>query len=109
MQQVIDIFPLHGPHGLAFANDKLYFTAEMSKVIARYDLSAHQVDWILGTGQNRTHMVSIAKSLDRIYIANVDSGTVSIIDKVSGVAGGSPGPPPPGAPKNLLKLVPVFG
>src|SRR5580765_5093559 len=33
----IDVSPLRRPHGLAFANGKLYFTAEASRQIARYD------------------------------------------------------------------------
>ena len=101
VQQVIDIFPFFGAHGLAFAGGELYFTAEMNKVIGRYSLSSHNIDWIFGTGQNRTHMVFVSKGLDHIYSANVDSGTISIIEKIDGIAGGPPGPPPPGAPSNL--------
>ena len=74
----INLGPLHGPHGLAFAGGKLYFTAETNKVIARYDPALQKVDWILGTGQNRTHMISVSDHLDRIVTTNVSSGTVSI-------------------------------
>lgn len=52
----IDLGPLHGPHGLWFAGGELYFTAEANKVIGRYDPGTHKVDWVLGTGQNRTHI-----------------------------------------------------
>lgn len=47
----IDIAPFSRPHGLAFANGKLYFTAEASKLIARYDPAADKVDWQFETGQ----------------------------------------------------------
>lgn len=83
---------LRGPHGLDFAGGELYFTAEVNKVIGRYSPTAHKVDWILGTGQNRTHMVWVSKDLDRIYTSNVNSGTISIIEKVTGPAGAF-GPP----------------
>src|SRR6202021_1202365 len=35
--KVIDLTPLRGPHGLFFADGKLWFTAEVNKVIGRYD------------------------------------------------------------------------
>ncbi len=57
----IDLGPLHSAHGLAFAGGKLYFTAETNKVIGRYDPADQHVDWILGTGQDRTHMVSVSQ------------------------------------------------
>jgi len=92
-----DLGALRGPHGLDFAGGELYFTAEVAKAIGRYDPAAHKIDWILGTGQNRTHMVWVSKDLDRIYTSNVSSGTISIIEKVASPAGGF-GPPPPGGP-----------
>jgi YVTN family beta-propeller protein len=90
----IDLGPLRGPHGLAFVGGKTWFTAEAAKAIGSYDPSTNRVDWILGTGQNRTHMIYVSADLQRIVTANVSSGTLSIIDRTSG---GNPGPPPPGA------------
>jgi YVTN family beta-propeller protein len=92
----IDLGVLHGPHGLWFAGGKLYFTAEANKVIGRYDPSTGKIDWILGTGQDRTHMILVSSDLNRIFASNVSSGTISIIDKVVRPFG-FPGPPP-GAP-----------
>jgi YVTN family beta-propeller protein len=93
----IDLGVLRGPHGLWFAGGKLYFTAEANKVIGRYDPSTGKIDWILGTGQDRTHMVVVSSGLNRIFTSNVSSGTISIIDKVVRQFG--PPGPPPGAPK----------
>jgi DNA-binding beta-propeller fold protein YncE len=91
----IDLGPLRGPHGLAYVGGKLWFTAEAAKAIGRYDPGMNKVDWILGTGQNRTHMIYVTPDLKRIYTTNVSSGTVTIIQK--SVAPLLPGPPP-GAP-----------
>ena len=55
----IDTGPLNGPHGLAFVGGRLWFTAEGAKDIARYDPATAKIDWIMGTGQNRTHMIYI--------------------------------------------------
>ena len=89
----IDLGPLRGPHGLIFVGDKVWFTAEAAKAIGSYDPKMQKVDWILGTGQNRTHMVFVTEDLKRIVTTNVSSGSVSIIEK-------SPGQfrPPPGSP-----------
>jgi len=79
----ISLGPLRSTHGLAFAGGKLYFTAETNKVIGRYDPATQSVDWVLGTGQDRTHMVVVNENLDRIVTSNVSSGTVSLIELVS--------------------------
>jgi YVTN family beta-propeller protein len=91
----IDLGALRSAHGLAFAGDKLYFTAETNKVIGRYDPASRRVEWILGTGQDRTHMILVSSSLDQIVTANVNSATISIIEHVSPPPGGF-GPPPGG-------------
>jgi len=79
----IDLGVLRGPHGLAFVGGKLWFTAETNKVIGSYDPATKRVDWVLGTGQNRTHMIFVTADLFRIITSNVSSATMSIIDKVS--------------------------
>jgi YVTN family beta-propeller protein len=93
----IDLGALHSTHGLAFAGGKLYFTAETNKIIGRYDPATQRVDWVLGTGQDRTHMILVSKSLDQIVTSNVNSATISIIEQVSQPNGGF-GPPPGGPP-----------
>lgn len=94
----VDLGALRGPHGLAFIGGKVWFTAEAAKAIGRYDPATNKVDWILGTGQNRTHMIYVSDDLKQIFTTNVSSGTVSMIEKTAGRPGGPPpGFPPPGA------------
>ena len=92
----VDLGALMRPHGLTLFGAKVYFTAEGSKVIGRYDPAAAKIDWVMGTGQNRTHMVIVSKDGKEIYTSNVASATISVIDEVQG--GRGPGGPPPGAP-----------
>src|SRR5437016_9153672 len=79
----INLGALRSAHGLAFAGGKLYFTAETNKIVGRYDPATQSVDLVLGTGQDRTHMVAVNESLDWIVTSNVSSGTISIIEQVS--------------------------
>jgi YVTN family beta-propeller protein len=78
----IDLGVLRGAHGLAFVGGKVWFTAETNKVIGSYDPATRRVDWVLGTGQNRTHMIVVSDDLKRIITSNVSSATLSFIDKV---------------------------
>jgi YVTN family beta-propeller protein len=94
----IDLGPLRAPHGLAFVGGKLWFTAEGAKVIGSYDPAAAKIDWVLGTGQNRTHMIFVSDDLARMVTSNVSSATMTIIEKSAGrgrggpaAAGGQPG------------------
>ena len=79
----VDLGPLQRPHGAAFAGGKFYFTAEANKVIGRFDPEKNQVDWILGTGQNTTHMVLPSKDLSRIFTANIGSDSISLFERGS--------------------------
>jgi len=103
----IDTGALNGPHGLAFVGGKVWFTAEGAKTVASYDPASGKIDWVMGTGQNRTHMIYVTPDEKQIYTANVSSATVSILEKVTLPPVGPPpgmrppqgsqsSPPPPG-------------
>ena len=95
----IDLSPLSRPHGLWFAGGKLYFTVEANLAIGRYDPAVNKVDWILGTGQERTHMIVVGEDEKTIFTSNVSSNTISIIEPGSSRQGPfGPGGPPPGGP-----------
>lgn len=83
----IDLGALVAPHGMDAANGKIYFTAEMSKVIGRIDPASRQVEWVLGLGQNRTHMVKVSGNGDAIYTSNVMSDSISVIEKDANAQG----------------------
>jgi YVTN family beta-propeller protein len=76
----LELGPLLRPHGIVLANGKIYFTAEVNRVIARYDPAQDRVDWIMGTGQSITHMLVVTPDGKRAYTANIVSDTVTQID-----------------------------
>ncbi|HEX8177317.1 MAG TPA: cytochrome D1 domain-containing protein [Pyrinomonadaceae bacterium] len=76
----VELGPLLRPHGIVLSNGKLYFTAEVNRVIARYNPAQDKVDWIMGTGQSITHMLVITPDGKRAYTTNIVSGTVTSID-----------------------------
>jgi YVTN family beta-propeller protein len=101
-QASIDLGALRGPHGLDFKTGKVFFTAEAAKAIGSYDPATSRIDWIMGTGQDRTHMIYVFADGKRIVTTNVNAATVTILEKTEGRPGGGPppgmGPPPGGGP-----------
>jgi DNA-binding beta-propeller fold protein YncE len=93
----IDTRPLMGPHGITFADGKVWFTAEGTKTVGRYDPATAKFDWVMGTGQDRTHMIYVVPGGKKVYTTNVASGTVSIL--IDSLVKPNPGPngfaPPP--------------
>ena len=89
----IDLGALRGPHGLDFKDGKVWFTAEAAKAIGSYDPTAGKIDWIMGTGQDRTHMLYVYPDGKRIVTTNVNAATVTVMEKVAG----RPWGPPPGS------------
>lgn len=75
----LDTRPLMGPHGITFVDGKVWFSAEGTKTVGRYDPVAGKFDWVMGTGQDRTHMVYVVPGSKRVYTTNVSSATVSIL------------------------------
>jgi YVTN family beta-propeller protein len=93
----IDTRPLMGPHGITFVDGKVWFTAEGTKTVGRYDPSTGKFDWVMGTGQDRTHMIYVTPDGKKVYTTNVSSGTVSILADTLIKPNPSPngfGPPP---------------
>jgi YVTN family beta-propeller protein len=102
----IDLGALRAPHGVEFVGGKLWFTAEAAKAIGSYDPASQKVDWVLGTGQNGTHMVHVSRDLSRIVTSNMGSATMTLIEK--GAAQGRGGRGRGGAQPNWnATVVPV--
>ena len=66
------------PHGIVESNGSIWFTAEGSQTIARYDPAANKIDWKVKTGQEVTHMVVVAPRHGKVYASNIGSHTVTV-------------------------------
>ncbi len=94
----IQLGALRAPHGMAFAGGKLYFTAEQAKIVGRYDPATRAIDWVIGTGEDRTHMVAVSRDAKIVFTSNVNTPSVSIIEQRA--LAPPPGPPPGGLQPN---------
>ncbi len=86
----VDLAPMIRPHGLQLIGGKLYFTAEANRMIARLDAATGKVDWMMGSGQNGTHMVAGTADHKKFTTANIGSDSVTIFEFANGA--GNPGP-----------------
>jgi YVTN family beta-propeller protein len=82
----IDLGDLQRPHGFATADGRLYFTSERARKIGRLDRAATQVDWTFPTDQDGTHMVLASRDGKTLYTTNMQSNTVSVIERGEGDA-----------------------
>lgn len=76
----VDLSPLFRPHGLQVIGGKLYFTAETNRMIARYDPAANKIDWVMGSGQNATHMIAGSADEKKFYTANIGSDSITAFE-----------------------------
>lgn len=76
----VNLLPLMRPHGIQEIGGKVYFTAETNRAIARYDVAADKVDWLMGTGQNASHMIAGSADQKRFYTANIASDSVTAFE-----------------------------
>ena len=90
--KTIDLGALKGPHGLDYAGGKVWFTAEAAKAVGSWDPAKNVVDWIMGTGQERTHMIIVSPDLKKMYTTNVNGPSVSIIEKAANRPRATPPP-----------------
>ena len=79
----VDLGALRRPHGIAFVDGKVWFTAEENKLLARYDPASNQIDWLLGLGQNRTHMLVFSKDRSQLFTSNIQSDCITLLQQSS--------------------------
>jgi streptogramin lyase len=77
----IDITPLRGPHGLMLHDRTLWFTAEGSKALGTLNPATGRVEAVLGTGQDKTHLVWVSRDGLKVVASNAGSGTMSVFDR----------------------------
>ena len=76
----VELSPLFRPHGIQEIGGKIYFTAETNRAIARFDPATNKVDWLMGTGQNVSHMIVGTSDQKRFFTANIGLDSVTMFE-----------------------------
>jgi YVTN family beta-propeller protein len=107
----IDTALMVGLHGLDFQGGKVWFTAQGAKAIGRLDPATGKTDWIMGTGQDFTHLIRVMPDGQTIFVSNAHSASVSIIDNrevpPDPMRPGPPNPPRPARRDWFVTTIPT--
>lgn len=79
--KTIDLGKYRRPHGIVWVNDKLVsVTAEANQALLLVNVEEGEVRTSIETGQKVSHMVAVTSKTLRAFVANIGSGSVTVID-----------------------------
>jgi YVTN family beta-propeller protein len=79
--RTVDLGPNGRPHGMAWIDSKrLAVTTEQSRRLLVVEPQTGRILQRIGTAQEVSHMVALSPDASRAWVANIGSGTVSVID-----------------------------
>ncbi len=84
--KTVDLGEHRRPHGIAFLRDgkRVVVTTEEAHTTVLVDLETDRVSRSIATGQEISHMVALSPDETRAFVANIGSGSVSVLDLESG-------------------------
>jgi YVTN family beta-propeller protein len=93
--KTIDLGEYRRPHGIEWLRgNEIVITAEGNKALLIVDIESGKVVAAIATDQNVSHMVVLARRSNKAFVANIGSGSVTVIDlktrkKISDLATGA--------------------
>jgi YVTN family beta-propeller protein len=76
----------HRPHGIAFLDSRrVAVTCEAERAVLVVDVEDGRVERTVPTGQQVSHMIALTPDSRRGFVANIGSGTVTVLDLEKGV------------------------
>lgn len=84
--RTIDLGTYRRPHGIWVSRDasRLWVTCEANKAVLEIHTATGEIARVFETGQEVSHMVVPTPDERKLYVANIGSGSVSVIDRTSG-------------------------
>uniref|UniRef100_A0A832MJ12 YncE family protein n=1 Tax=Eiseniibacteriota bacterium TaxID=2212470 RepID=A0A832MJ12_UNCEI len=81
-----DLGPYRSPHGIATSRDGalLWVTCEGNRAVLELDARDGRVLRAWETGQEVSHMLAPTPDERKLYVANIRSGSVTVVDRASG-------------------------
>ena len=79
--KTIDLGEYRRPHGIEWLRgDEIVVTAEGNKALLIVDIESGKVAAAVTTDQNVSHMVVLGRRSNKAFVANIGSGSVTVID-----------------------------
>ena len=84
--RTIELDPWSRPHGIEYLGDgnRVAVTVEAQKALIVVDVTTAEVVQAVDTDQRVSHMVALAPDEKRAYVANIGSGSMTVIDLEKG-------------------------
>ena len=83
--KTIDLGEYKAPHGVEWVDDgRAAVTVEDNQALIVVDVENGNIVQVIGTDQHVSHMVALDPDGRRAYTANIGSGSISVLDLVSG-------------------------
>lgn len=83
--KTIDLGEYRRPHGVEWLDDRhAAVTAETNKVLLKVDVAEGKVVSAIDTDQEVSHMVALAPGSSRAFVANIGSGSMTVVDLAAG-------------------------
>ncbi len=84
--KTIDLGAFKRPHGIGFLPDgrRVAVTSEVKRALLLVDVRTGRIEKHFDTTQEISHMVALTPKADRAFVANIGSGSVSVLDLTTG-------------------------
>lgn len=84
--KTIDLVHYHRPHGIVYMPDgeRVVVTAEAERKLLVVNINSGEVELVIDTGAQGSHMVVISPDAKRAYVSSMGSGSLTVIDLVNG-------------------------
>lgn len=81
-----DLAPHSRPHGIRVSRDgtRVWVTCEGSQTVLELDAGSGRIQRSWNTGQDVSHMVTPSADEAKLFVANIRSGSVTVIDRGTG-------------------------
>ncbi len=88
VRRTIDLKEHHRPHGIQFlpGGKRVVVTAEHEQFVLVVEIATGTIEHAIPTGQRVSHMLAITPDAKRVFVANIGSGNVSVINLDSAAA-----------------------
>lgn len=80
--KTINLDSLQRPHGIAWFSDgrRVVVSAEAQQAVAIVDIENGSVQTTIKTDEDGSHMVELSADEQHVYVSNLGSGTISVLD-----------------------------
>lgn len=86
VEATFDLGEYRQPHGIAVSRDgsRLWVTAEANQCVLELDARDGKILKVWKTEQRVSHMVAPSRDEKKLFVANIGSGSVTVIDRAAG-------------------------